>query len=367
MKRLKTFITSFAAVLCVVLVAAQSTGPAYASTSSVAVNGNSAVMGYFSIDLYSDEGLTEAITSNGFSNGSVGYTVESSGGQTQYVVESGSTVLSMPGLYMGCRGNLSPDSAEISVIEDSGFFDHFVLTIGDKTYELYGENGTFTEVLDCPADGAVVLTGFYSGGAYSEIPSVSLDVVFSLTIIGSDAGASDTARVPSNPKGPKAVCADKGCTVTFFELSGIILDQSHTSSDIYVANPVTVGTHEAFAIVNSNGSSFISGGGRTDAQVTFRAMEKFCIHVLIDSSNNSGWSVDITVNIGGRECTLPLSGAKGQYDYYIGAAHSGDGCYLVKYGSLSEVEPYWIETDELASVEASTRGNTSVSLIVVLF
>lgn len=342
--------------MCVALAVAQSLGVAYASTSNVSVSGNSLAGGHYSIDLYSDDTLENAITYNGFSNGSVGYTIvhlENQGQfEAKYRVESGSAVLSVPELYLGCNVIPSYGDSEIAVtIRDSGFFDAFKLKVGDRTYVLTGGSGGFSTVIDCPSEGAVVLTGFYSGGDYDEIPNVSMDVVFSLSV---------------SVTGPKAVCADTGCRIDFFEKGEAVTVVD--SSDFYVAEPAVIGTHEAYAIVDSDGGSFISNNGRNDVQVALKVADAFCIHVRIDSDNNSGWSVGIAVTIGGTEYVLypELSGHKGHYDYYIGAEAYGDGYVLGSYGSLSEVEPYGISADNMVNVGASTRGNTSVSLEIII-
>ncbi|WP_400257099.1 hypothetical protein [Methanomethylophilus alvi] len=57
MESIRRYIAPAVALLCVLAVAAQSLGCAFATTSEVSVTGNSVSSEYASIDLYSDEGL----------------------------------------------------------------------------------------------------------------------------------------------------------------------------------------------------------------------------------------------------------------------------------------------------------------------
>lgn len=312
---------------------------------------------YYSIDFYSDYALENAITYSGFSNGSIGYAIVYDGnqGQTQYRVEGDSVVLSIPELYLGCNVGSLYEPSEISIdVSESGFFYAFELTVGDSTHELSGGEGGFTGTIGYLSRSAVVLTGFYSDGDYDELPSVSMDVVFSLS---------------TSAAGLKAVCADTGCTIDFFERGEAVTVVDDPNSEGYMVEPVVVGGHEAYAIVDPDGGSFISNNGANNAQVTLRVTDTFCIHVHIDSNNNSGWSVDIEVTIDGTEYTLypGLSGGKGHYDYYIGAVADGEGYVLEAYASLTEVGPYGIATDDTLHIGASTRGNTSASLEIIMF
>lgn len=144
MESIRRYIAPAVALLCVLAVAAQSLGCAFATTSEVSVTGNSVSSEYASIDLYSDEGLENPLTSNAFSRGTAACTA--SGGS--YTVAAGlPVVLSQSSLYLGCKTSYAETGLTVNVSLDDtahGFFSSVVLKINGTSYTPSEDSSVFT-------------------------------------------------------------------------------------------------------------------------------------------------------------------------------------------------------------------------------
>lgn len=356
MESIRRYIAPAVALLCVLAVAAQSLGCAFATTSEVSVTGNSVSSEYASIDLYSDEGLENPLTSNAFSRGTAACTA--SGGS--YTVAAGlPVVLSQSSLYLGCKTSYAETGLTVNVSLDDtahGFFSSVVLKIDGTSYTPSEDSSVFTWELVSLESGrgySISIEGVSAGGTYSQAPS--FDVYFTL-----DRGSYTS------------VCSDMGNVISLQSSDIVVDDEDYPKID--VVGPEKEGTHDSYVISNSDGkdSNFISEGS-TSAEVVFSTSHKFCLYLYVKSTGSSGmWTTTVSVDIGSTsplELTInkndPIFKNKNEAFAYVGIS-SGSLSLFTSLDGLGDGN--WISS--VGDVKISSTSNNAkieVALKVILF